>query len=532
MEDRVWTRVVVAVALVVSGGEAARGEPAARGTLAAANRTAANEAVGTAGAAAAASGAPANGAACVAPGKEAVAVLPGAAAPKPADAGAQQREVTTTKPVEPTPDGAAQPSEAQKARAKAVGTAEDAAEQAIKDTAALVELLQFDVAPVPGAAAHDKAHEQNVKTQEQTEARDRAAEALVDCHAAAFALQSLDVRNDSPGLDRAVLRAAVDRAAQAATGLRAAAVAVAELIPLVRERAGELSKATGAAVKQAARLEAAVRELARQPASDTSNERSPGVAGLSLTSGPTWTLVGDAQASSDPRASSIDFSKPSLSLGLEYASPWTLAQVVVRKSTADDSITGAQHDPAFGRAALSPSQANLGMLVHYERGHALRCQPSCDSNEIIVASTLRGYGTFEISEIKLTETSPQMSSGVLTPVAFSVGGIYRLEGRMPTGKQFGSDRLGINLYTGFTARALSGMHDGDRSGILGSTSRWYFGIEGGVSLQIGNVLIDPHVTYLPPAFGGGKSVAGLTGALVQIRMTFVLPWMFSGAGKS
>jgi hypothetical protein len=151
---------------------------------------------------------------------------------------------------------------------------------------------------------------------------------------------------------------------------------------------------------------------------------------------------------------------------------------------------------------------------------------------IVVASTWRAYGTFEISEIRIAETDANMQSGALVPAAFSIGAMRRLEGHMPTGKNLGSDRLGINVYGGATARALSGMSDTDLGDMIRSTSRFFAGFEGGASVQVGNVLIDPHVTYLWPMSGNGKHVDGLTGAQVQIRLTFVLPWVFSGDGKS
>jgi hypothetical protein len=134
----------------------------------------------------------------------------------------------------------------------------------------------------------------------------------------------------------------------------------------------------------------------------------------------------------------------------------------------------------------------------------------------------------------------------MSPMAMSVGLVYRLEGHMPKAVSLGdSNRLGMNVYGGFTARMISGLHDKDHDkqhaendmnqlvGLDGSTARQFWGIEGGVSIQVGNVLIDPHVTYLPYFLASPEgTVKGLTGLQLQINLTFALPWIFSGGKTS
>ena len=358
-------------------------------------------------------------------------------------------------------------------------------------------------------------------------------------HATEFAIKALQntaSNGRAPKLDTAAIGHASNQALQAISDLQDLATSVAELIPLLAtDAANDLERTTDGAIDQATQVADAVDMLA---ALDT-GYRTVGIAGISSNED-RWTLVGDVQTTS------VDLTKPSFSLGLEYAAYRSLSRVVIRKANVD-SLTGDSTMPTVGNAILSPSQANFSFLAHGEWWpYPARCDPNCSSNNLVVLSTWRAYGAFELSRVQVSETGAPTSAGSMSPMAMSVGLVYRLEGHMPKAVSLGdSNRLGMNVYGGFTARMISGLHDKDHDkqhaendmnqlvGLDGSTARQFWGIEGGVSIQVGNVLIDPHVTYLPYFLASPEgTVKGLTGLQLQINLTFALPWIFSGGKTS
>jgi hypothetical protein len=251
------------------------------------------------------------------------------------------------------------------------------------------------------------------------------------------------------------------------------------------------------------------------------------VSGLSDSNAPQWSLLADAAVTS------LDFSQPTLSLGLERATPKTLAMVAFRKNAADNSVSGAAGDPAFGRTVLAPALASFSIATHIEwrlRAY-IQCNTDCrlpvGIRQINTKKSAGLYFSGQAAYAKLIETGgtrPDGSavSGYFSPLAVSVGGIYRLEGEMPDGAKLGTRKLGLAGYAGVTARVISGDLDGaDRMSIFGTAKRYYGGVEAGAMVQIGNVLVDPKIIALT---NNRDRIPGLTGLQLQISLSFLLPW--------
>lgn len=316
----------------------------------------------------------------------------------------------------------------------------------------------------------------------------------------------------------------------------AAANALAKAVALRQAAALEQAQLESARAK-VVQLEKALEDYAALKGSiEQQMETSKGVdtvitsvTGLTDSSAPEWSLLADAAVTS------IDFSKPTLSLGLERATPWWLAMVAFKKNAADNSVNGTRGDPAFGRAVLSPALANFSVAAHLEwRPWAyLQCNTDCRSpqREINTKGSKGFYASVEASYAKLTDTSamrPDGSavSGYFSPLAVSAGFVYRLEGAMPEGFKLGTRKLGLTGYAGLAARVISGdLGNADRTTIFGTADRYYAGFELGATVQLGNVLVDPRVVGLT---NDRSHIPGLTGLQVQVNLSFVLPWSVLG----
>jgi len=367
-----------------------------------------------------------------------------------------------------------------------------------------------------------------------------SAQAAVKAVAAASAAATMMYDFTAPHVDPATARravaaadASVKAAMNAVTAASAAAVAVFDL----RAHYPDTGAATDGVAASRASVEAAIKVVAAATASAdlvygvTAHEGTPeasgtdkpttgGILGLSRSDEPEWALVADASVTS------IDFSKPTVSLGLERATPYQLAFVAVRKNTADNAITANERDRAFGQGVLAPSLANFSFLTHYEwRPWAyIRCSDDCRRPGAIVNTkkSKGGYATVEASYAKLTASNGTKASDYFAPVAASAGFIYRLEGRMPDEVKLPTGRLGLAGYAGLTGRAIAGdLDEAGRRAIFGTSRRYYWGAEAGATIQIGNVMIDPRLTFLT---NGDDRVAGLTGIQLQINLSFLLPW--------
>jgi len=334
---------------------------------------------------------------------------------------------------------------------------------------------------------------------------------------------------------------AAARAAAAAAAEKLAAAAAAEKLAADKDAAANAAEATEVELKDAERAivqrEGALNRFAKLRAeSEDAKETELGATqvngsatGIPDTNAPEWSLLADASVSS------LDFSQPTLSIGLERAMPTTLALVAFRKNAADNSVTATKGDPAFGRAVLAPALASFSIAGRYEwRPSAhIQCPDDCRApgRKVTTKKSKGFYVTAEASYAKLVDSSamrPDGSavSGYFSPLALAAGVIYRLEGQMPYGAKLGTTKLGLAGFVGGTGRVISGdLDSADRAAIFGTSRRYYGGLEAGAMLQIGNVLIDPRVIALTNCH---DRIPGLTGLQLQITLSFQLPWTVLG----
>lgn len=375
-----------------------------------------------------------------------------------------------------------------------------------------------------------------------------SAQAAVKAVAAASAAATMMYDFTVPHIDPAMARravAAADASVKAAMNAVTAASAAAVDVFALRTQYLDTGAATDGVAASRASVEAAIKVAAAAGKSralveevtahdegggevreDPNKPKTTGaITGLSRSTEPEWSLVGDASITS------IDFSKPSVSLGLERATPFGLVFVAVRKNATDNSITANQRDRAFGQGVLAPSLANFSVLAHYEwrPSSYIRCSLSCERKDAIVNTkkSKGGYATVEASYAKLTASNGSMVSDYFAPVAGSAGFIYRMEGRIPDSVKLATGRLGLAGYAGLAGRVIAGdLDEAGRTAIFGTSRRYYWGAEAGATMQIGNAMIDPRITFLT---NGHDRVAGLTGIQLQINLSFLLPWTVLGA---
>ena len=263
-----------------------------------------------------------------------------------------------------------------------------------------------------------------------------------------------------------------------------------------------------------------------------------GESGVSST--PQWDLLGDASVTT------LDASKPSTALGVQYVSPWTLLRVFVRKNLANSTVNAPLNDPTFGHAVLSPGLANVSIQLRVESSFDPMFAPhiKCNENQncvngstIIVRYGPRAYvdvsmgsATFAVTPPADTPAgapAPHGISGI--PFAASAGLMYKVDGAMPGGAKFGSNKLMVAPYIGGAIRSLGGdFGDAERRALWGSNASTFAGGELGCFFQFGSILIDGHLTLLGATNDTGLRVAGLTGSQFQMKLTFLLPWSVLG----
>jgi hypothetical protein len=257
---------------------------------------------------------------------------------------------------------------------------------------------------------------------------------------------------------------------------------------------------------------------------------SSGTAGLSTSEVPIWTLLGDAAVDS------LDVSKPSVGLGLERGTPWTLLRFVFRKNVAENTLTAGYRDRTIGQAVLTPSLANLSAFVHAEgRPWAyISCGPGRCTDPDRVVHTKKSYGGYfriEAADISLSTVRSDGSAldGHLIPIALAFGGVARLEGYADTNKLGSQNQFVISSYLGFSGRAIGyDTLNANRAEVFDTEKRFNLGGEIGVGLQLGNLILDGRITTLT---NFEERIEGLTGVQFQIRVTFALPWTVLGGER-
>ena len=103
---------------------------------------------------------------------------------------------------------------------------------------------------------------------------------------------------------------------------------------------------------------------------------------------------------------------------------------------------------------------------------------------------------------------------------------------MPSGaKMLGSGHLMLSPYVGYSFRMLGGdLGATDRMRTIGAETKYLSGAEVGLSVQFGNIVFDPKLTFL--SNGPDPDLDGLTGLQFQIHVSFVLPWTVLGGEES
>jgi hypothetical protein len=264
-------------------------------------------------------------------------------------------------------------------------------------------------------------------------------------------------------------------------------------------------------------------------------QTTSGTTGLSRSLDPVWALIADSNVSS------LDVSQPSASLGLEVATPFTLARIALRKNVSENTLTGAPGARDFGRAVLRPGLANFSLGLQVERRFRsyVRCRVNCReaaSSDDAVVTAKWGWGGFvglEVADldVKVRDAGDQaVANGHIVPIALTIGLSGRVEGIPPTQLKSAGGGLSISGSLGPSLRIISGdVSDGGRALALSTPRRVVAGGELAVAIQLGNVILDARLTALS---NFDKPIPGLTGAQLQAGLTFLLPWeVVGGADK-
>lgn len=262
---------------------------------------------------------------------------------------------------------------------------------------------------------------------------------------------------------------------------------------------------------------------------------SSSAGGLSASTEPLLTLIADAELSSlDPTAQAA-------SLGVERGSPWTLARIRIRKNVGESSVRGERGDRAFARAVLSPQHSNVSLAAHYELRpwSYIGCSDDCSrpGTKIHTKWGVGGAAEFEVAESLFIAKQADLTEFArhAVPIAASLGGVIRYEGSMPDGVRFGgSSHVALSLQTGFAFRMIGGdLGETDRRKILDTPTRYLWGGEVAATLQLGNLVLSPRVTFLRSHRGDDGDpwdIDGLTGPQFQIAASYQLP--FNVLGKT
>ena len=251
--------------------------------------------------------------------------------------------------------------------------------------------------------------------------------------------------------------------------------------------------------------------------------------------GPQWDLLGDSSVTT------LDPSKPSVSLGVQYVSPGRLVRIQLRKNVAESNVSAARGEAAFGKAVLDPGLSNLSVKLRFESrlfAPYIVCKESACTDlkvdQIALRHGARFYGEFAAATATFKvqakdQTAPGLAeTGV--PVAASVGLTYRVEGVMPGGAKFGSSALMLSPFVGAAVRALGGDFDAEkRRQLWDNSSSVFLGGEFGSFFQFGSLLFDARLTLLASTADRDAHIRGLTTIQFQLNTTFLLPWNVLGA---
>jgi hypothetical protein len=171
------------------------------------------------------------------------------------------------------------------------------------------------------------------------------------------------------------------------------------------------------------------------------------------TTGVHWDRAPQFVLLADSNVNTLDVTQPTVSFGVQRATPFTSLKVTFRKNLATGTVSGDQGDRIFGHSVLAPELSNLGIGVRFEKykwvfidydlpkTDTAKAKASADGDiggycAIYQANcyTRRSwlwYVAVDAAEanFKINNSS---AGGFGVPVRLSTGVGYRIEGNLPS----------------------------------------------------------------------------------------------------
>lgn len=261
---------------------------------------------------------------------------------------------------------------------------------------------------------------------------------------------------------------------------------------------------------------------ARADSTFVSARAAGGVSGISDAAEPTWTLVADA----DLKTLSAD--KLAAGIGVERAGTRTNIRLRIKTGLGGSSVDGDVEDLAFADAIANPETGGFGAALHAEyRLSWIRCNDCTKDDRVI--HTKFGVGLYADAAIardqfKATREDMTVLSTRAAPIALAAGLVFRIEGKVPASLEITSKAIVLSLFAGGTARIMGGdLQEEERDELFGTRRARFWGGEIGASLQISNIVIEPHVLMLR-GDDHVDHIDGLTGVQPELTIRYLLPW--------